>query len=736
MNFFTRFFGAILSILIVAAVNTGVSAQTKDAKQKEQVVQGLVDVKHKLDTYNVSWDTPGPTSSASMPVGNGDIGLNVWVNPTGELNFYIGKTDAWGQDIKGAKGLMKVGAVRVALSPNPLTAGSPFLQVLKLHEGEILIKEGAGAKAVQLRVWVDANHPVIRVETKSQQPVALNVTLNDWRLHTGEGDAVISGKNNITWYHRNPATAEKHVAGLTFGAVIKGSGLTSKNDTTLQSGAANTHVVSVYPLTAQTSLNEWHKRLDKNVAAIDKLPVQQTRKAHEQWWDNFWHRSWIFFGGDETAAKVNQGYALQRFVTACAGRGTYPIKFNGSVFVVDNNELRQGGSKNTISVNADYRTWGGQYWFQNTRAMYWPMLQQGNFDMLMPMFKMYAQETINNKTQVQGYYHHDGSYFAETASFYGGLRYWGPEVKEDWTGHYFTPILELSMMMLDYYEYTGDKKFVKETLVPMATEGLEFFDKHFSRDANGKLLLDPDNAIEQYWKVHNPAPDIAGLYAITTRMLALPSDLTDETSRANWRRLRSELPELPKGTRNGKEVLFPYTTDSLTAKPRNNENPELYAIYPFRLYGLGKPGFQLAVNSFNERLEHTQKGCWVQDPIQAAMLGLTDVAQTYVSFNFQRKDPQLKFPAFWQAANDYAPDEDNGGSGENGLQQMLMQADGKKIMLLPAWPKTWGDVDFKLHAPYNTTVQGKVRGGKLIDLIVIPSSRRKDIVDLSSHQEL
>jgi len=112
------------------------------------------------------------------------------------------------------------------------------------------------------------------------------------------------------------------------------------------------------------------------------------------------------------------------------------------------------------------------------------------------------------------------------------------------------------------------------------------------------------------------------------------------------------------------------------------------------------------------------------------MLGLTDIAEDYVHFNFTRREPHLKFPAFWAKGNDYAPDEDNGGNGENGLQQMLMQTDGKKIMLLPAWPKNW-DVDFKLNAPYNTTVQGKVENGKIINLVIIPASRMQDVVDMT-----
>ena len=37
-------------------------------------------------------------------------------------------------------------------------------------------------------------------------------------------------------------------------------------------------------------------------------------------------------------------------------------------------------------------------------------------------------------------------------------------------------------------------------------------------------------------------------------------------------------------------------------------------------------------------------------------------------------------------------------------------------------------MEFKLHAPYNTVVQGKIVKGKLSELEVTPSSRKKDII--------
>jgi len=57
---------------------------------------------------------------------------------------------------------------------------------------------------------------------------------------------------------------------------------------------------------------------------------------------------------------------------------------------------------------------------------------------------------------------------------------------------------------------------------------------------------------------------------------------------------------------------------------------------------------------------------------------------------------------------------DNGGAGMSTLRLMLMECDGKRIQLLPAWPADW-TADFKLYAPYQTTVEGHVEHGPLIE---------------------
>jgi hypothetical protein len=88
--------------------------------------------------------------------------------------------------------------------------------------------------------------------------------------------------------------------------------------------------------------------------------------------------------------------------------------------------------------------------------------------------------------------------------------------------------------------------------------------------------------------------------------------------------------------------------------------------------------------------------------------------------------PEARFPAFWGPGHDWVPDQTHGGNLMMILSTMLMQYEDEKILLLPAWPKEW-DVHFKLHAPRNTTVEGRILNGQLTDLKVIPEERRKDV---------
>jgi hypothetical protein len=80
----------------------------------------------------------------------------------------------------------------------------------------------------------------------------------------------------------------------------------------------------------------------------------------------------------------------------------------------------------------------------------------------------------------------------------------------------------------------------------------------------------------------------------------------------------------------------------------------------------------------------------------------------------------------------WMPDAEHADGAAAALQWMLLQSDGERILLWPAWPQAWQDADFSLRAWHNTTVSASCRNGQTVSLEVDPPHRRKDVVFVGS----
>lgn len=124
-----------------------------------------------------------------MPLGNGDVGANVWVEPNGDLLFYVAKVGAFDSNHL----LPKLGRVRIRFEPALDTVR--FSQRLVLRNGAIEIMAGD----IDLRVWVDANQPVFRVTGNSASPRTATASFETIRSAAEQLDQ----KNRLVWYYRN-----------------------------------------------------------------------------------------------------------------------------------------------------------------------------------------------------------------------------------------------------------------------------------------------------------------------------------------------------------------------------------------------------------------------------------------------------------------------------------------------------------------------------------------------------
>ena len=335
--------------------------------------------------------------------------------------------------------------------------------------------------------------------------------------------------------------------------------------------------------------------------------------------------------------------------------------------------------------------------------------------------------------------------------------------------YHWTSGMEFALMMLETNRYNGSDI---KPYVPVALGTLRFFDQFYRKenlkskgtelDSLGRLVIFPGNGLEIYSDTRNDAATLSGLMALCDALSGLPEDLLSAEDRTFCKQFRSHLPPLPTRTWNGHLCLSPAEAWVAERLHSNMEMPQLYPVFPFRCYGVGLPDLELARDTWKYGYTDApkQKGyfCWFQGGIFTACLGLTEETKNYALAKFLHPawpDPRgnevakqqaatsnwklhwtdgagwdlPRYPAFWDAmVFDQRPDMDHGGAAMIQLQEMLMQTVGDRIVLFPAWPPDW-DVDFKLHAPKNTVVEGVLKDGKVVSLKVSPESRRKDLVN-------
>ena len=429
----------------------------------------------------------------------------------------------------------------------------------------------------------------------------------------------------------------------------------------------------------------------------------------------------------DEAAYVSQMYHLQRFITACAGRGAYPIKFNGTLFTVPPGPTEK---------DPDYRRWGPGYWWQNTRLPYISLCTSGDFDLQRPLFRMYADELLPLcKYRTKLYLGHDGAYYPECIMFWGAVfseTYgWTPfEQRKDklqesgWHKWEWVGGLELCWMMLDYYDHTLDRSFLRSTALPFAREILTFFEQHYPTNAQGKLVMHPSQAVETWWHCTNAMPELAGCIAVTERLLALPEELGSSSDREFWQRLRAKLPPIPLRDVKGRKALAP--ADFLREQEQYREPGALPGVPVPALrvqpaecrLGVGRAGASLGSRSQRLAPGRHLHGLPRADGRRAQRLSSAAPAATTVASG---SPPSGGRTTTGRRIRTMA------ACLMKAFQSMLLQTDGKQIFLLPAWPKDW-DVEFKLHAPQQTVIEGIYRDGKLASLRVTPEARRRDLV--------
>lgn len=748
---------------------------------------------YNLNHQNVVWTVPSEDSFGSMPLGNGDIGMNIWAEPNGDILFYISKVNAF--DYQHL--LPKLGKVRLSFTPS--LSLDNFRQELSLHDASVkfLIDD------VALDFYVAANQPLIHLEASSKVPRVITCSLEPVRpladsVDVKKGTAGVllpSASDRLTWAYVNYSSdwrsrlesqtsiefAEKikdPILGRYSGCSMTGAGMTKEGKMKLKT------ILPEKRWQLDICVESYQPRTETEFVEHISRSIHFDKKAHWEYWKEFWSRSFInviscgedsldldqcrytqvkqgalayrghrMLDAETNARQITQRYALERFCEAIASRGEVPPPYNGSIFTMDMPAGVLGFDRpKTQPVSPDARDWGRlSFMWQNTRHPYWSMAARGDYDCMIKGMEFVRDGLDICRERCREKFGHEGAFIMEASWWYNvGVFDW-ENVPQHLKYHMLASI-EIPSIMCQYYEHTRDRHFLDSVLLPCADEFVKFYQLHYPRKyEDGKLLMENVGCAETYQGVTNPCTEIGCLKFLLEKLCSFD---IDEKRKNEWSAYLSMMPDVPTRTVRGRKLLA--VGDKYEPGRTNCESPELYSVYPFLQVWLGKPEMlDVARQSFHLRTisldgtvdaQGVETGGWQSAPVQAAYLGLPREAARLVSINFNDKfvhwndniplgtsfpnRPRARFPAFWECKMDGTPDNDHGANSVNALQSMLLQSDGDRILLLPAWPEDW-DVSFQLKATNNTTVRCDYREGKVRKLEVTPREREKDIVNMA-----
>jgi len=628
--------------------------------------------------------------------------------------------------------LRTIARLRIEVEGDPWSAAAElggFRMQHDLRRSVITISADTEEGPVSIEIRAHMGRDVIRIDIHDGRTTAGKITLTtvtQWgdgvKQDNSTPGAIHLWHNNgeeTKWHGLNMASGMKDdsdfvdpLAQRCFGLTVRTGAKTNWIDGRLALPGAK-HTVVHIAAAAEIGEDRFGKTLAERLA---KTPEgERFIDEHEQWWKTFWDRVW--FVSDGSMMKHMTAYDMCRYFSAVASgkEREFPVRFQIALL----RSTLARGSWMQMHINA----------VQSIEA-YYPMLKNGDWDQLFPLLDYYRRTRPFYQRYSEDYHGHPGLTIPYVNNPWGSAHFeaWEkPEIPDQdgcrcW-GNYrlyhmdihkyimysFEHGVALMQFALDIAEAKGDPDMVTDLVLPYMHGMCIFFNNHYKKE-DGKIAFDPATSGETWYNVRNPASWIFLFRTFLPRVIAIAKEHDNEDLVTSATELLESLPDEPRGKwRSEEDVFLPAEVFDRHA-PINEENPELYSIWPYGALGVGMPDYDIALRSYRGRKWKNLRHGWCLDVIWAARLGLTDeVLSDYDTIHFPTtlRSPggfSFETAATWGDGKlPVYPSMQGMGTSVCHIYQMVCQDRGDGILLLPAWPR-----DKPLRMAMYSSVAGRV----------------------------
>ena len=503
----------------------------------------------RISQYDLVYLSPPIDPMQGIPFGNGDVAALVWCEGS-KIIIVVNKCDLW-DDAKSEKFetwnekydyyTTQRHACRIIIDfkfPvfNTLYL-SDFMARLNLADASLSLMGKSPFGEVNLKAFIDHQSGILFCELgnsfNENVPLKISVerfgsrTFSMWYSRM-KRDASIGLSGTEAMADDQSVLITQKLTSGTFavgGNVIQSNGLTvnysrehSRCATIQLSGSRQKNVQLAFSVTSP-SVGDPVSEVKNTLSSICDKGIEPFRQSHEDAWKSIWTRSFMDYGDDY----LNNLWYLTMYYANASQGGKYPGRFNNGLW----------------GWSHDVQQWNF-YFHWNQQQLYWPLNAAGFHDLVAPYLDFRFNSLRHAKKDAREFYNADGAFISDVTNRNGYNRI-DLDVKDN-----HTPVAEIALEFWRQYQYTSDKKYLKEKALPFIIEAARFFESLFVKGDDGLYHAKESTGYEGWIKLQDGLTELVSVRTIfTTALEALKVVGTDIPEAKKWNDMLDNMTPIP-----------------------------------------------------------------------------------------------------------------------------------------------------------------------------------------------
>jgi|WetSurMetagenome_2_1015567.scaffolds.fasta_scaffold01323_3 alpha-L-fucosidase 2 len=502
----------------------------------------------RVSQYDLVYLSPPVDPMQGIPLGNGDIGVLFWCEGS-KLIAVVNKSDLWDDATFGPfrnwspkeedYNTTQRHACRIVIDFKlpvfNLLYLTDFKAKLNLADASFSLESTSVFGKVSLNSFVDHKTGVLFYDLNSDLtedvPVEINIerfgsrTFSHWYSQINR-DASIglsgteAGADSSHIYITQKLSTGTFVAS---GCVIHSEGLDVKyfrehsRCASIQLSGNRQKKAQLAYLVTSPGVGDQLIGTKETLDSVNEKGIKPFLKSNKEAWKHIWTRSFMDYGDDY----LNNLWYLTMYYANASQGGNYPGRFNNGLW----------------SWSSDVQNWNF-YFHWNQQQLSWPLNAAGFHDLVNPYLNLRFNSLSKAKLDAKEIFNANGAFISDVTDRRGY------NSSGENTNH--TPVAEIALDFWRQYEYTCDKKFLKEKALPFIIEAARFFESLLVKENDGLYHARNGTGYEGWIGMKDGLTEL--VYArvlFTTALKALKVNNTHLQEEAKWEEILAHLAPLP-----------------------------------------------------------------------------------------------------------------------------------------------------------------------------------------------